>query len=83
MKWLDGVDWIRLAQERDRWQAADQTLTNLRVPYKSKNFLKSLETIVFLRRSMLCGVSYGKYIKSKRKIYDYAVCCLATVDLHM
>jgi hypothetical protein len=26
-----GVDWIRLAQDRDRWRAVVSTVTNLRV----------------------------------------------------
>jgi hypothetical protein len=27
-----GVDWIGLAQERDKWRALVNTVTNLRVP---------------------------------------------------
>jgi hypothetical protein len=29
---LDGVDWINLAQDRDRWMALVNTVTNFRVP---------------------------------------------------
>jgi hypothetical protein len=29
---LDGMDWIDLAQDRDRWRALVNTLMNLRVP---------------------------------------------------
>jgi hypothetical protein len=29
--WLEGVDWIRLAQDRDRWRALMNTVMNLRV----------------------------------------------------
>jgi hypothetical protein len=29
--WLGGVDWIRLAQDRDRWQAVVSAVMNLRV----------------------------------------------------
>jgi hypothetical protein len=27
-----GIDWIRLAQERDQWRALMKTVVNLRVP---------------------------------------------------
>jgi hypothetical protein len=30
--WGGGVDWIDLAQDRDRWQALEYTVINLRVP---------------------------------------------------
>jgi CRISPR/Cas system-associated protein Cas7 (RAMP superfamily) len=28
----DGIDWIDLAQDRDRWRALVKTVMNLRVP---------------------------------------------------
>jgi hypothetical protein len=31
MGW-DGMDWIDLAQDRDRWRALSNTVLNLRVP---------------------------------------------------
>jgi hypothetical protein len=30
--WLEGVDYIQLAQDRDRWRALVNTVMNLRVP---------------------------------------------------
>jgi hypothetical protein len=35
------VDWIRLAQDRDRWRALANTIMNLRVPENAGNFLAS------------------------------------------
>jgi hypothetical protein len=34
-----GVDWIELAQYRDRWRALVTTVMNFRVPYIARNFL--------------------------------------------
>jgi len=41
-KWdVWGMDWIELAQDRDRWRALVSTAMNLRVPYNAGNFLTS------------------------------------------
>ena len=36
-----GVDWIELAEDRDRWRALVTAVMNLRVPQNAGNFLTS------------------------------------------
>jgi hypothetical protein len=35
------MDWIDVAQDRDRWQAVVSAVMNLRVPQNAGNFLTS------------------------------------------
>jgi len=35
------MDWIDLAQDRDRWKVLVNAVTNLLVPYNAVNFLTS------------------------------------------
>jgi len=37
----EGMDWIELAQDRDRLQALVNAVMNLRIPYNAGNFLTS------------------------------------------
>jgi hypothetical protein len=36
-----GMDWIELAQDRDRWWALVNVIVNLGVPHNAGNFLTS------------------------------------------
>jgi len=37
----EGVDWIRLAQDRDQWRALVNIVMNLHTPQKAGNFSTS------------------------------------------
>jgi len=46
------VDWIGLAQDKDRWRTLVSVVMNLRVPWNAGNFLTSCKPVTFLR--ILC-----------------------------
>jgi len=46
----EGVDWIHLAQGRDKWRALVDMVMNLRVPLKEGNFLEFLSYLQRLQK---------------------------------
>ena len=55
---LDDVDWINLAQNRDRWWAVVNVVMNLRVSKLGGNLVTSWGTVKFKSRSRLHGVGW-------------------------
>jgi hypothetical protein len=47
------MEWIDLAQDRDRWKVLVNTVINLRVSLNAGNFLSSCTTGGFSRRAQL------------------------------
>jgi hypothetical protein len=54
---LGGMDWIDLAQDREKWRADLNVVMNLRVPYNVGKFLTSLGLVSLSGRTLLHVVS--------------------------
>jgi hypothetical protein len=52
-----GMDWIKLAQERDSCLALLNVLTNFWAPYNAGNFLTICNPVSFSRRTLFHGIS--------------------------
>jgi hypothetical protein len=52
----DGVDWIELTEDRDRWRALVNTVMNLRVSYNVGKFMNNYATCGISRKTQIHGV---------------------------
>jgi hypothetical protein len=52
-----GMDWISVAQDRDRWLDLVNAVMNIRVQQNAGNFFSSLGRFSFSERTLLHGVS--------------------------
>jgi hypothetical protein len=52
-----GMNWIELAQDRDRWPALVNAVMSLLVPQNAGNLLTSCNPVSFSRRTLFHGVS--------------------------
>jgi len=55
--WCWYMDWIGLAQDRDRWWTLVSAVMNLGVPWNAGNFLTSCKPVSCSRRTLHHGVS--------------------------
>jgi len=51
------MEWIDLAQDRDRKRAVVKAIMNLLVPNNVRNFLTSCQPVNLSRKTLLHGVS--------------------------
>ena len=68
------MDWIGLAQDRDRWRTLVSAVMNLRVSWIAGNFLTTCKPVSFSRRTLYHGVS--KYPASMSVKKTAGILCL-------
>ena len=70
------MDWIGLAQDRDRWRTLVSAVMNLRFPQNAGNFLTSCKPVSFSRRTLHHGVSkYDIGVDSRGRNINVIISC--------
>jgi len=68
------MEWIGLAQDRDRWRTLVSAVMNLRVPWNAGNFLTSCKPVSCSRSTLHHGVSNIKLVfKSCGNIFIHTI----------
>jgi len=62
------MDWIGLAQDRDRWRTLVSAVMNLQVPWNAWNYLTSCKPVSFSRRNLHRAVSKYIYLYCSRNV---------------
>jgi len=75
------VDWIGLAQDRDRWRTLMSAVMNLRVPWNAGDFLTSCKPFSCSRRTLHHGVS--KYVTSTQESFKLPAFCRLRLNLQV
>ena len=71
------MDWIGLAQDRDRWRTLVSAVMKLRVPWNAGNFLTSCKPVSFSRRTLHHGLN--KY----RDVCTWSEICSAEWNMNL
>ena len=57
-KWYEGMDWIDMTDDKERWRDLMSAVMNFWVAYDARNFLSSWGTVSFTRMTLFHGVCF-------------------------